>query len=293
MAAKEAKEQSKWENTDDKFTTGGNLQDRKPPHAIVWVDPQDEKAKYWWPALVIPASLFHLMDPSVTLPTAQSTELLVCYFEDASFSVVPASDTMAFSPFSHPFQDWSNHQSFRSDRGVMLAMQYWQSHILPKHITFLSQQGGADQDDDDGNTAVSPISDLGHPSHSSAADHKRKRDAGSSQKRKTVKLSNRPDSPAHPAADGKEAGEPGVGLDAVTGPGSGLPSPLRSASSHDDQSNTPSPPLNLATPSRTLVDTPKAVSFPGLNAPMVDKRKKWLAKYAASLDPQPSLAPSH
>jgi hypothetical protein len=90
-----------------------------------------------WPALVIPKSHFSLLPPQVDLPHSNSQDILVCYFEDGSFSIVGQNDTI---PFQSGLQQWSTLKSFLHDRALLLATYcYSQSDkklVLPPMFTW-------------------------------------------------------------------------------------------------------------------------------------------------------------
>ena len=59
-----------------------------PRRKIVFVDPDDDNAVFFWPGLIIPddeLALFSMINPSVQMPSA--AEYLVAYFEDGSLYV--------------------------------------------------------------------------------------------------------------------------------------------------------------------------------------------------------------
>ncbi|EGF77604.1 expressed protein [Batrachochytrium dendrobatidis JAM81] len=111
-------------------------------HALVFVDPDDSDTPYWWPAMVVPHSEYSLfkqtMGPDVELPG--EGQLLVCYFEDGSFSVVSETDTLPFGPASPPYTSYlagSSAAEFRKDKAVLLATDYWHSGTVPSFFTWL------------------------------------------------------------------------------------------------------------------------------------------------------------
>lgn len=64
----------------------GSQHSNKKRRKVVFVDPDDPTAPYWWPAMVVPADEIAIfkqtMDTNVREPGRG--EHLVCYFEDAS-----------------------------------------------------------------------------------------------------------------------------------------------------------------------------------------------------------------
>lgn len=55
---------------------------------MVFVDPDDEKLSYWWPALIVPWEEIPIfketMGADITHDSLKVGEQLVCYFEDGS-----------------------------------------------------------------------------------------------------------------------------------------------------------------------------------------------------------------
>ncbi|PJF16640.1 hypothetical protein PSACC_03553 [Paramicrosporidium saccamoebae] len=107
---------------------------------LVFVDPEDDTLPYWWPALIVLPSeydMFHeTMDSTVcgVLPA----ECLVCYFEDASFSVVPRNAVVPFSPEREPYLSYArNIRRFVGDLGVARAGRFWTAGEIPEGFKWL------------------------------------------------------------------------------------------------------------------------------------------------------------
>ncbi|KAJ3272731.1 hypothetical protein HDV01_005258 [Terramyces sp. JEL0728] len=114
----------------------------QPEKKLVFVDPDDSKATYWWPAMVVPEGEWSLFQKSqgVRVPIPKEGELLVCYFEDGSFSVVSEKDTLPFSPFTEPYTKYvSVGNRFCKDKGVVLATVYWQTGHAPSYFSWLTE----------------------------------------------------------------------------------------------------------------------------------------------------------
>ncbi|KAH6560441.1 hypothetical protein BASA61_008811 [Batrachochytrium salamandrivorans] len=116
---------------------------KRQRHMLVFVDPDDAHTPYWWPAMVVPHSEYSLfkrtMGPNVELPGVG--QLLVCYFEDASFSVVSEADTLPFGPSLPPYTSYLAGPSaarFRKDKAVLLATDHWQTGRVPPFFTWLA-----------------------------------------------------------------------------------------------------------------------------------------------------------
>lgn len=73
------------------------------------------------------------MDSSIT--RVGSDEHLVCYFEDGSFSVVPKTALLPFSPEEEPYLAYKRtSKKFSQDAAVQRATVYWENGTIP--ITF-------------------------------------------------------------------------------------------------------------------------------------------------------------
>ncbi|RKP05764.1 hypothetical protein THASP1DRAFT_25793 [Thamnocephalis sphaerospora] len=115
------------------------------PHAkrrIVFVDPDDPEAPFWWPAMVVPECEIEVFRRAMTTDVQEpgQNEHLVCYFEDGSFSVVHERELVAFSPDEPPYTDYLRGPSsfiFKKDRAVQLATLYWETGIVPHSFTWV------------------------------------------------------------------------------------------------------------------------------------------------------------
>ncbi|KAK9767405.1 hypothetical protein K7432_002849 [Basidiobolus ranarum] len=70
-------------------------------------------------------------------------EHLVCYFEDGSFSIVPETEAVSFSPVLPPYTNYlrgSNADAFLKDKAVMLATLYWETGIVPPTFTWVRDE---------------------------------------------------------------------------------------------------------------------------------------------------------
>ncbi|KAJ1984983.1 hypothetical protein H4R34_000327 [Dimargaris verticillata] len=59
---------------------------QSPKRQLVFVDPDDEEAPYWWPAMVVANDDLAVFSQSISNFTDKpgKGEYLVCYFEDGS-----------------------------------------------------------------------------------------------------------------------------------------------------------------------------------------------------------------
>ncbi|KAK9711725.1 hypothetical protein K7432_007623 [Basidiobolus ranarum] len=69
-------------------------------------------------------------------------EHLVCYFEDGSFSIVPETEVVPFSPVLPPYTNYirGGADGFLNDKAVMLATLYWETGIVPPTFTWVRDE---------------------------------------------------------------------------------------------------------------------------------------------------------
>ncbi|ORY06982.1 hypothetical protein K493DRAFT_310379, partial [Basidiobolus meristosporus CBS 931.73] len=96
---------------------------------VVLVDPLDESADYWWPAMIVPPTE---IDRSMLSRKLERDECLVRYFEDNKFSVCKDCELTPFRPDTHPLNEFSRCSAFLTDPGVLIAMNYLQTGELGK-----------------------------------------------------------------------------------------------------------------------------------------------------------------
>lgn len=98
---------------------------------VVFVDPDDDSCPYWWPAVIVDQKIWK--DPAfahsdLTTGMDSASDVLVCYFEDGSFSIVPKTATKSFHPKQEPFLRYATTvSSFLTDPAVVSALQFYQS----------------------------------------------------------------------------------------------------------------------------------------------------------------------
>ncbi|KAJ3081718.1 hypothetical protein HK102_002174, partial [Quaeritorhiza haematococci] len=124
---------------------------RTPPkRKVVFVDPDDVDAPWWWPAMVVPKKEIPLFRQTVDGDVQEPAdgEYLVCYFEDGSFSIVPESDALPFCPWQPPYTTYVTGPSgpqFRVDKAVILATWYWETGNVPSSFVWLKGQALEDR----------------------------------------------------------------------------------------------------------------------------------------------------
>ncbi|ORX96736.1 hypothetical protein K493DRAFT_314372 [Basidiobolus meristosporus CBS 931.73] len=131
-----------------------------PKRKVVFVDPDEPTAPYWWPAMIVPEreieAFKQTMENDIQEP--KKGEHLVCYFEDGSFSIVPETEAVSFSPVLPPYTDYlrgANADAFLKDKAVMLATLYWETGIVPPTFTWVRDEERYT------NASVLPLTELG------------------------------------------------------------------------------------------------------------------------------------
>ncbi|KAJ1656301.1 hypothetical protein IWQ61_004099 [Dispira simplex] len=132
---------------------------RTPRRRLVFVDPDDSEAPYWWPAMVVANTDLDLFFQRVnsTLEPPKPGEHLVCYFEDGSYSVVPETDTRPFDPHYSPYTEYlqgPNSHAFKYDRAVQLATLYFEFAQAPDTFLWIC-------DDERYDSALNPLRTTG------------------------------------------------------------------------------------------------------------------------------------
>lgn len=111
---------------------------------VVFVDPDDERALYWWPAFIVPPAEHEVFSDTMgaDIPALRPGEVLVCYFEDGSHSVVHDKDLKSFCPGEEPFLSYQSMEKFISDRAIQFAMRYYVSGEAPDSFRWLHALSG-------------------------------------------------------------------------------------------------------------------------------------------------------
>ncbi|CAG8674954.1 1847_t:CDS:2 [Dentiscutata erythropus] len=92
---------------------------------IVFVDPLDLKAKFWWPAMIVPNDeIDETMDVDGKLEIhLLARKFLVRYFEDMTYSVVEAKGLRHFRKDGEPYQSFVKVEGFSVHIGVRRALK--------------------------------------------------------------------------------------------------------------------------------------------------------------------------
>ncbi|KAJ1558681.1 hypothetical protein HK096_007490, partial [Nowakowskiella sp. JEL0078] len=110
---------------------------------VVFVDPDDDgHSPWWWPAMVVYQSELEGFKAAVDndLDEPGDGEILVCYFEDGSYNVVPETAAKPFNPTMVPYTTWLNGPlslDFRTDNAVVLATRYFDTGYVPSYFSWL------------------------------------------------------------------------------------------------------------------------------------------------------------
>jgi hypothetical protein len=85
---------------------------------------------------VVPSSDYQqFQKQKITIP--KQDQLLICYFEDGSFSTVEEKDTKPFQLDQEPYLTYVENPEFINDKGAILALDYLQNGEVPKHFDWL------------------------------------------------------------------------------------------------------------------------------------------------------------
>ncbi|CAG8440972.1 1032_t:CDS:2 [Diversispora eburnea] len=92
---------------------------------VVFVDPLDPKAEFWWPAMIVPNDeIDESMDVDGKLEkNLLEGKFLVRYFEDMTYSVVEAKGLRHFEINDNPCKQFVNVEGFNTHIGVRRALK--------------------------------------------------------------------------------------------------------------------------------------------------------------------------
>ncbi|KAJ1744372.1 histone lysine methyltransferase Set9 [Coemansia sp. RSA 1290] len=95
----------------------------------VLVDPLDEKAKFWWPGVIVNREVEAAKQDGDE--TEQKEIWQVRYFEDGSFSMCQAHEMLLFDPTEAPFTKWMESlESFVDEPAIRRALAYYEWRFL-------------------------------------------------------------------------------------------------------------------------------------------------------------------
>ncbi|KAJ2809464.1 hypothetical protein H4R20_000084 [Coemansia guatemalensis] len=97
---------------------------------VVFVDPLDASAPYWWPAMIVPTDE---IDATMGCTQLGQDEYLVKYFEDCN-STVRGSELRVFGTSQRPFTDFADASpAFVKDKAIKSALSFLKTgHVQPK-----------------------------------------------------------------------------------------------------------------------------------------------------------------
>lgn len=128
---------------------------------IILVDPQDKAERFWWIGIVVDKDDYKLfysemggdfadldenlknnvqkhsvpqnaLNQSTLEPCAEHESMLVCYFEDGSFSFVNKNEIMELKMDEPPFTEWIKDKSFKNSRAVKNLYKFLDDKIPAK-----------------------------------------------------------------------------------------------------------------------------------------------------------------
>ncbi|KAJ3137656.1 hypothetical protein HK100_000500 [Physocladia obscura] len=102
--------------------------------SVVFVDPDDSQAPWWWPAIVVPRKEFQEFRKTTANTLFATLKMDLCN------STIPESDAMPFNPNLPPYTTYlhgSNGRRFKEDNAVRLATEYWEKGIPPASFGWL------------------------------------------------------------------------------------------------------------------------------------------------------------
>jgi len=171
----------------------------KQRRKVVFVNPDDDHYLYWWPALVVPEIEYNLFkqsyDDSNNFKIPNENEILVCYFEDGSFSVIPESDSVPFSLTSSPYtkyiSDPNISTAFKNDNAVKLAKLYLETGEIPSTFLWLKDIPSEDKEKDDKINEIGKIEERKKKLLSNSYLQKRREKKEKEISKKSPKLQNK------------------------------------------------------------------------------------------------------
>ncbi|KAJ1771397.1 hypothetical protein LPJ54_004729 [Coemansia sp. RSA 1824] len=109
---------------------------------VVFVDPLDTSAAYWWPAMIVPTDE---IDTTMGCTQLGADEYLVKYFEDFKYSTVRGSELRAFDTSQRPYTDFAaNNPSFPKDKAIRGALSFLKTGHAHAKFQWRQWQTGSD-----------------------------------------------------------------------------------------------------------------------------------------------------
>lgn len=107
---------------------------------IVFVDPQDPNEKFWWPAIVVNDHELDHFFSEMGEPIPTNNDILVCYFEDASYSAVKTTEITPFTRDKEPFVSYLKNKAFLKTRGAKNMLSYIDENKIPGKFKWLKKK---------------------------------------------------------------------------------------------------------------------------------------------------------
>ncbi|KAJ2520803.1 hypothetical protein H4217_001801 [Coemansia sp. RSA 1939] len=109
---------------------------------VVFVDPLDASAPFWWPAMVVPTDE---IDATMGCSQLGENEYLVKYFEDNKYSTVRGSELRLFNTDQQPFTSFAaSVPGFLRDRAIKSALAYLRTGHAQAKFQWLLWHTGSD-----------------------------------------------------------------------------------------------------------------------------------------------------
>lgn len=104
---------------------------------IVFVDPQEPSEQFWWPGIIVPPHDYDHFFKQMGDPIDVQDSILVCYFEDASYSAVNSTEIKPFSPEDPFFIDYFKSKEFMKTKGAKILLKYLEENKIPNKFKWL------------------------------------------------------------------------------------------------------------------------------------------------------------
>ncbi|KAJ2822757.1 hypothetical protein IWW50_004080, partial [Coemansia erecta] len=109
---------------------------------VVFVDPLDTSAAYWWPAMIVPTDE---IDTTMGCTQLGADEYLVKYFEDCKYSTVRGSELRVFDTNQRPYTDFAaSNPSFPKDKAIRNALSFLKTGHVHAKFQWRQWQAGSD-----------------------------------------------------------------------------------------------------------------------------------------------------
>lgn len=107
---------------------------------IVFVDPQDPSEPFWWPAIIVTPPEYDHFFKLMGEPIDVHDSILVCYFEDASYSVASASEIKRYKADDPFFIRYFESKEFLKTKGAKMFLKYVNENKIPSKFKWLKSK---------------------------------------------------------------------------------------------------------------------------------------------------------